>query len=205
MLGVLAIVGVLSVGGIAGYSKAMLKYKTNKTIDQITTIITNIKTLFATSRNYTDLDLDIAVRADIIPKDMLSNNLVINPFGGGVDVFASKTSRDENGAFIVAFFDLPAYACITIGSTDMISDGLIAFSYGLNGQKDNDDDDDESQDKCDTSDFDLNEVTETTNPINGSCCDFNSPYNSSCPYPRGITDSASISFGDTCTVAFKFK
>ena len=32
MLGVLAIVGVLSVGGIAGYSKAMNKFKTNKKI-----------------------------------------------------------------------------------------------------------------------------------------------------------------------------
>ena len=31
MLGVLAIIGVLSVGGIAGYSKAMLKIKINKT------------------------------------------------------------------------------------------------------------------------------------------------------------------------------
>jgi Tfp pilus assembly protein PilE len=30
MLGVLAIVGVLSVGGIAGYSKAMTNYKMNK-------------------------------------------------------------------------------------------------------------------------------------------------------------------------------
>ena len=30
MLGVLAIVVVLSIGGIAGYSKAMAKYKTNK-------------------------------------------------------------------------------------------------------------------------------------------------------------------------------
>ena len=30
MLGVLAIVGVLSVGGIAGYSKAMEKWKINK-------------------------------------------------------------------------------------------------------------------------------------------------------------------------------
>ena len=34
MLGVLAIVGVLSVGGIAGYSKAMNKFKTNKLIEQ---------------------------------------------------------------------------------------------------------------------------------------------------------------------------
>ena len=30
MLGVLAIIGVLSVGAIAGYSKAMMKYKLNK-------------------------------------------------------------------------------------------------------------------------------------------------------------------------------
>ena len=35
MLGVLAIVGVLSVGGIAGYSKAMEKFKINKTIEQV--------------------------------------------------------------------------------------------------------------------------------------------------------------------------
>ena len=34
MLGVLAIVGVLSVGAIAGYSKAMFKYKLNKMVDQ---------------------------------------------------------------------------------------------------------------------------------------------------------------------------
>ena len=33
MLGVLAIIGVLSVGGIAGYSKAMNKYKINKKCD----------------------------------------------------------------------------------------------------------------------------------------------------------------------------
>lgn len=33
MLGVLAIIGVLSVGGIAGYSKAMLNYKLNKSVE----------------------------------------------------------------------------------------------------------------------------------------------------------------------------
>ena len=32
MLGVLAIIGVLSVGGIAGYSQAMEKWKTDVTI-----------------------------------------------------------------------------------------------------------------------------------------------------------------------------
>ncbi|MBQ8870279.1 MAG: type II secretion system protein [Alphaproteobacteria bacterium] len=35
MLGVLAIIGVLSVGGITGYSKAMEKYKLNKQTEQL--------------------------------------------------------------------------------------------------------------------------------------------------------------------------
>jgi len=39
MLGVLAIIGVLSVGGIAGYSNAMLKYKLNKQAEQINQVI----------------------------------------------------------------------------------------------------------------------------------------------------------------------
>ena len=39
MLGVLAIIGVLSVGGIAGYSKAMEKYKMNKAIGDYNMLI----------------------------------------------------------------------------------------------------------------------------------------------------------------------
>ena len=39
MLGVLAIIGVLSVGGIAGYSKAMEKWKTNKVLSEYSYLI----------------------------------------------------------------------------------------------------------------------------------------------------------------------
>ncbi len=39
MLGVLAIIGVLSVGAIAGYSKAMMKYKLNKQAEQISWLL----------------------------------------------------------------------------------------------------------------------------------------------------------------------
>ena len=39
MLGMLAIIGVLSVGAIAGYSKAMMKYKLNKYAEQMNTVI----------------------------------------------------------------------------------------------------------------------------------------------------------------------
>ena len=39
MLGVLAIIGVLSVGAIAGYGKAMMKYKLNKQSEQISWLL----------------------------------------------------------------------------------------------------------------------------------------------------------------------
>ena len=35
MLGVLAIIGVLSIGGIAGYTQAMKKYKANEAVNEI--------------------------------------------------------------------------------------------------------------------------------------------------------------------------
>ncbi|MBQ8671961.1 MAG: hypothetical protein IJ525_05525 [Alphaproteobacteria bacterium] len=52
MLGVLAIIGVLSVGGIAGYSKAMTKYRINKTIEQITLIAGNVRAFWGPQKNY---------------------------------------------------------------------------------------------------------------------------------------------------------
>ena len=42
MLGVLTIIGVLSVGGIAGYSKAMEKWKINKAVEQYSYIINGL-------------------------------------------------------------------------------------------------------------------------------------------------------------------
>ena len=52
MLGVLAIIGVLSVGGIAGYSKAMMKYRINKSIEQITLIAGNVRAFWGPQKNY---------------------------------------------------------------------------------------------------------------------------------------------------------
>ena len=48
MLGVLAIIGVLSVGAIAGYSKAMMKYKLNKHAEAINLLINNVLQLIPT-------------------------------------------------------------------------------------------------------------------------------------------------------------
>ena len=46
MLGVLAIIAVLTVGGIAGYSKAMKKYQANKVVSEIIQVLVKWKELF---------------------------------------------------------------------------------------------------------------------------------------------------------------
>ena len=82
MLGVLAIIGVLSVGGIAGYSKAMSKWKINKAIDQISMIIANVQTLFSNTNDYSALRTK-AYSLGIFPSDMNkeSENYASNVFG----------------------------------------------------------------------------------------------------------------------------
>ena len=53
MLGVLAIIGVLSVGAMSGYSKAMTKYKRNKQTEQISLIFNNMIELLHTPNAFT--------------------------------------------------------------------------------------------------------------------------------------------------------
>ena len=48
ILGVLAIIGVLSIGGIAGYTKAMEKINTDKLVVDISTTAHNIKNCMPT-------------------------------------------------------------------------------------------------------------------------------------------------------------
>ena len=60
MLGVLAIIGVLSVGGIAGYSKAMAKYRSNKVMEQISMFVTNTRTMYAQQQTYMNFGLYFA-------------------------------------------------------------------------------------------------------------------------------------------------
>lgn len=129
MLGVLAIIGVLSVGGIAGYSKAMTKFKTNQIADQVSTIVTNIKTLYAQQKNYEGLNNASAVSMEIIPDELGSDyDNLTNPFNGRIIVRSDY--YDVNG-FIISYSGLPKEACISLVTNDWgvsASSGLIAVA-----------------------------------------------------------------------------
>ena len=58
MLGVLAIIAVLTVGGIAGYSKAMKKYQANKVVGEIIQVLVKLKELSENNHWYDIIHLD---------------------------------------------------------------------------------------------------------------------------------------------------
>lgn len=62
MLGVLAIIAVLTVGGIAGYSKAMKKYQANKVVGEIIQVLANLKELTEHNWLYSIDTLDVETR-----------------------------------------------------------------------------------------------------------------------------------------------
>ena len=143
MLGVLAIIGVLSVGGIAGYSKAMTKYKTNKVVDQMTMIVTNIRTLYAQQTSYNGLTNAAAINMGVIPDEMGTNaatGTLVNAFAG--QVYISHAQLSSNGttdpnkdkAFVLTYTGLPREACVTLATGDWgsgSSAGLVGIgAYG---------------------------------------------------------------------------
>ena len=126
MLGVLAIIGVLSVGGISGYSKAMAKYKLTKAQDQISMLLMNIRTAFATSPNYDGLTNTNAVSYNIAPGDMVAGSAKINhAFGGAVTVEATGTGSQY---FSIQLDNLGNEACLSLATSDWGTDGMVSMS-----------------------------------------------------------------------------
>ncbi len=118
MLGVLAIVGILSVSGIAGYSKAMEKFKLNKALDEYTMLtygllehIDYIQKLNSENTNLIESAglIDFAFDLNLVPNSYKKINFrrMYDPYGNIIQLF-SRNNRlvidmylggalDENG------------------------------------------------------------------------------------------------------------
>jgi Tfp pilus assembly protein FimT len=120
MLGVLAIIGVLSVGAIAGYSKAMNKYKMNKTVDQISNIVANLRTAFATTGNYSSLasnPIETAIKLGVFPEDMIvDSSHVKNLYNGDVNLTTVSVNSVAHGGFKLTYSGLPKEVTVFLGT-----------------------------------------------------------------------------------------
>ena len=142
MLGVLAIIGVLSVGGISGYSKAMAKFKLTKAQDQITMLLMNIRTAYATSPSYSGLNSKIAIEYNLAPQEMAASTAgtgtLYGAFGGEVVVEACKASgicgtTTGNTYFGIQVKALGKEACRSLASSDWGADGLVSMTVTPSG------------------------------------------------------------------------
>jgi Tfp pilus assembly protein PilE len=158
MLGVLAIIGVLSVGGIMGYSKAMTKYKNNTILNGITHTINNIKTLFLQQNNVSGLSTKDAYEAGVIPDEFKPDNIanltrVVHAYGGDVRVVAKRVAAetakvngeeqsDDTGDDVVYYAiqitGLPKDVAMQIATQDWGESGDLV-SVNLNDGKEKDD------------------------------------------------------------------
>ena len=134
MIGVLAIIGVLSIGGIAGYSKAMSKYKVNKTAEQISQIAQSIRAAYMGQKRYSDLTPTVIKKSHLAPDEMYetqSTNDLTHPFGGTVVIETSdKKKNNDQRAFTVTLSAVPQEICIELLTQDWGTgsfSGLIAL------------------------------------------------------------------------------
>ena len=116
MLGVLAIVGILTILGIWSYSSAMSRYRVNKTISQMAEITYNIRDfLYIYGNNYKEMNNLTAIQYGLVPENMITNRsmgTIKNVYGG--DVVISGTDGD----FSIEFLNISDDALIKISTAD---------------------------------------------------------------------------------------
>ena len=112
MLGVLAIIGVLSVGAIAGYSKAMMKYKLNKYSEQMNTVINAVArnvhsfdNIYSQNNVATSL-ASYLVKMGEIPTEMVTSNpkYLRDIFGMRWEIVMSTDSK----GILLSSYDTPS-------------------------------------------------------------------------------------------------
>ncbi|MBQ8785857.1 MAG: hypothetical protein IJZ59_07465 [Alphaproteobacteria bacterium] len=122
MLGVLAIIGVLSTAGIAGYTKAMEKFKINTAANQISTIISNYNTLMLNSPNKNDLYNERVINQLVLPVEMLHEGKCYHALNGRCSVGHNlDPTKDE---FVIRFGDLSKDLCVNLLSLPVTESAL---------------------------------------------------------------------------------
>ena len=123
MIGVLVIIGALSAGGIAGYTKALHQNKVNKSIEQIGVISGHLSTIGANGGFYTGMSNKSAIKLKAVLPEMTisgSSSSLKNPFGGDVVISSAKLLSDggDDQAYSIKYSGLDKQACLALATND---------------------------------------------------------------------------------------
>ncbi len=148
MLGVLAIIGVLSVGGIAGYSKAMYKQKMNKTVDIVSKVLMGMRELSSQNLEGSGpgfYQQQYAIKLGILDKSLCDDsNQCTLPIGNkiqvsfsDIEIILSKGSSNLCIDFLshhweTALPDNSSYISIVSTSGEYVGQGNYIYSTNTN-------------------------------------------------------------------------
>ncbi|MHA1541015.1 MAG: type II secretion system protein [Alphaproteobacteria bacterium] len=100
MLGVLAIIGVLTVGSIKLYSIAMRNMKRSKVVQDVQLLVQEIRSLYANAEDYSDINDSVIVALQMAEK---------NPFGG---VYELVPNQEDPTIFEIQATNLSRENCM---------------------------------------------------------------------------------------------
>jgi len=111
MIVVLIIIGVLTIGALAGLTQAMTKFKTTKMQNDMETISSDVVTLYAWKRGYpSSFEMSLLCQNDIFPDGCDTSNIAYNPFGGEYTLTANQSSQ----TMTIETGSLPTGACLDL-------------------------------------------------------------------------------------------
>lgn len=120
MLGVLAIIGILSVGGIAGYSKAMLMWHSNMQKYMLTEIITNMikikPNLSAKSQTFDNITFLFNEMGELPEGTSYKNGFIIDKDNNRIDIsYGLQTLQHQDGHETKSFIYVARFWFISNG------------------------------------------------------------------------------------------
>ena len=106
-LGSLLIVLIVIAGAALGLNAAFSSSKLADVEQGIVTMRMQVQHMFSGSSDYSGLDNSLALKAGVVPKQLIKGNTIKNPFGGDVII----SSSPDNSAFSIQLTNVPQEQC----------------------------------------------------------------------------------------------
>lgn len=115
----LGLAAVVIVGAFSLYNNASNTSKMNQARTELQTYIGGVKSLYATSNDFSSVNTALVVSADIAPSSAVDGSSLINPWGGQT-VISGNTRNFE-----IEFRRIPDEACTALMSSGLINKGSV--------------------------------------------------------------------------------
>lgn len=109
------------------YSNTSTNNKTHQVIGQLGMTVKTVRTNFAGSASYEEVDTQALINTRQFPKKMVNGTSLRHAFGGDLSVESASYQGNDHTAFIVNFAAIPSAACSKLTAMEM-GTGLISLS-----------------------------------------------------------------------------